>query len=319
MNSVVEVKTFSLPLQSFPNFSFKILEKLGSQKITAFLIFSQEDQQVYALKLFPYVNNKMSQIYTQEARFCYLSHPSIIKFMRTQNLYKVNLKEKVYNASYIIMELARYKDFSYLSETTSIFKDDKVLRTYFHQLIQGLEYLHSNGIAHMDLRPENLLLSEDLHLKIANFHVAHEKTDMELYFGGAENYTAPELLKNECEDPEAADIYSAGIILFVLKTGNFPYIKGSRVEGYDLEELLRNREDLFWQAHKQINKKQGNLSSEFKLLLSSMVREDVVERATLEEVKNSTWYKGPIYTQKELQKKLMKQLAKADVLSKDKR
>lgn len=318
MNSKPEVKTYPLPLQSIPNYSFKILEKLGSQKITAFLIFSQEDHQVYALKLFPYIHNKINQLYAHEARFCYLSHVNVVKFLRTQNLYTVSPKDKTYNASYVIMELARYKDFSYLTEATSIFEDEKVVRTYFHQLLAGIQYLHSQGVAHMDLRPENLLLAEDLNLKISNFHVAHEKNDTDMTWGGIKNYTAPELLRNDCTDPQATDIYSAGIILFVLMTGYFPYMKDAKLEGYDLEELLRNEDPLFWKVHAHINKNnKKTLSPEFKSLFLSMVREDVFERATIEEIKNSSWYKGPVYSTRDLRFKLATQLAKADVLSRE--
>ena len=68
----------------------------------------------------------------------------------------------------IVIELAKNGElFEYVSQG-GMFKEE-VARKYFHQLIEGLEYLHGQGIAHRDLKPENLLFDENFSLKIADF------------------------------------------------------------------------------------------------------------------------------------------------------
>lgn len=59
------------------------------------------------------------------------------------------------------MEYAPYGNFSKLMSKAKIYNDEKLTRTYFHQLVEGLEYLHSQDIAHLDLKFCNLLLGDD--------------------------------------------------------------------------------------------------------------------------------------------------------------
>jgi len=93
-----------------------------------------------------------------------------------------------------------------------------VIRTYFHQLIEGLEYIHSKGFAHFDLKLENLVLSRDSLLKIIDFGQAQKTaTDEEITSGGTVGYLASEVQNRTCKDSKAVDIYSAGIVLFTLK------------------------------------------------------------------------------------------------------
>ena len=197
------------------------------------------------------------------------------------------------------MEFCPYGDFTDLvSRTDMLMIDEKLLRTYFHQLIEGMEYLHSKGFAHLDLKPDNLLLAEDYILKISDFDSACQSNDELITLRGTQNYRAPEIRKGNCEDPQAADIYSAGIILFSLKTGHYPF-EESRRENV-LESLLKNEDPEFWSMHNKVSQTQVHLSNDFKNLFLSMVKYDPVERATITEIKKSKWYCGPIYTQIEL-------------------
>mmetsp|Transcript_15932 Transcript_15932/g.13499 ORF Transcript_15932/g.13499 Transcript_15932/m.13499 type:complete len:106 (+) Transcript_15932:458-775(+) len=104
----------------------------------------------------------------------------------------------------------------------------------FRQLISGLEYLHLNGVSHLDIKPENILIGEDYKVKITDFDMAYHENDKESRGFGTHDYRAPELVNDKVEDHQAADIYSMGILLFVLMTGSLPYVEGKTVGGYDL-------------------------------------------------------------------------------------
>eukprot|EP00330_Aristerostoma_sp_ATCC50986_P011220 CAMPEP_0114579802 /NCGR_PEP_ID=MMETSP0125-20121206/4161_1 /TAXON_ID=485358 ORGANISM="Aristerostoma sp., Strain ATCC 50986" /NCGR_SAMPLE_ID=MMETSP0125 /ASSEMBLY_ACC=CAM_ASM_000245 /LENGTH=141 /DNA_ID=CAMNT_0001770875 /DNA_START=319 /DNA_END=744 /DNA_ORIENTATION=+ len=138
-------------------------------------------------------------------------------------------------ASIIYLEYAPYDDFARLITDTSICADEVLIRTYFCQLIDGLEYIHSQDIAHMDIKAENLLIGTDMKLKICDFDFSVNLKDSKPYNGnGTPNYRAPEVRTGKVHDLKSADIYAAGIVLFTLRCGLMPYIEDELVDGYDM-------------------------------------------------------------------------------------
>jgi Serine/threonine protein kinase len=274
-----------------------------------YLVFSSNSRTHYAMKVFPYKDQEMNKAYKREIRFERLSHPNILKFISSQPICDIQIEKQVVRVSYILMELASFGTFSDLLGPTQLFHDEKLVRTYFHQLIDGLEYLHSKDIAHLDLRLSNLLLGDDFKLKIVNFESAYRKSDESIFTKGCKDYRPPEIKNRSCTIPEAADIYSAGIVLFVLKTGTFPYSEDlARDENYKLYEYLANESENFWAAHEAFNDKDPQADASFKELFMGMTRTDPNKRLTIKEIKQSKWFKGPTYDEKELRLKMSKRL-----------
>ncbi|KAJ1702979.1 hypothetical protein LUZ63_002758 [Rhynchospora breviuscula] len=100
-------------------------------------------------------------------------------------------------------------------------------RKYFQQLIDAIDYCHSRGVYHRDLKPENLLLDSHGVLKVSDFGLsalAHVREDGLLRTAcGTPNYVAPEVLSDKGYDGRASDIWSCGVILFVLLAGYLPF------------------------------------------------------------------------------------------------
>mmetsp|Transcript_73929 Transcript_73929/g.102719 ORF Transcript_73929/g.102719 Transcript_73929/m.102719 type:complete len:125 (+) Transcript_73929:34-408(+) len=101
--------------------------------------------------------------------------------------------------------------------------DEKLVRTYFRQLIAGLSCLHHNGLAHMDLKPENIAFAgPDYTLKIFDYDLSLKINERTSKIGrGSENYRSPEQYLGIAKDYRACDIFAAGILLFVMMSGGF--------------------------------------------------------------------------------------------------
>ncbi|KAM3228856.1 hypothetical protein ACQJBY_060045 [Aegilops geniculata] len=101
-------------------------------------------------------------------------------------------------------------------------------RKYFQQLINAVDYCHSRGVYHRDLKLENLLLDAAGNLKVSDFGLSalteQVKADGLLHTTcGTPNYVAPEVIEDRGYDGAAADIWSCGVILFILLAGFLPF------------------------------------------------------------------------------------------------
>lgn len=106
-------------------------------------------------------------------------------------------------------------------------KED-VARKYFQQLISAVGFCHSRGVFHRDLKPENLLLDENGDLKVSDFGlsaVSDQICQDGLFhtFCGTPAYVAPEVLARKGYEAAKVDIWSCGVVLFVLMAGYLPF------------------------------------------------------------------------------------------------
>ena len=104
---------------------------------------------------------------------------------------------------------------------------EKIARTYFKQLMEGMDACHKAGICHRDIKSQNLLLDANLQLKIADYGLVNvfEKDEdalMTTFYVGTRGYQSPEILKKK-EYTTACDVFSCGVVLFILLGGYPPF------------------------------------------------------------------------------------------------
>jgi serine/threonine protein kinase len=270
-----------------------------------YLVYSSESKEHFALKLFPFEGEEPHPSYRRECILSSLAHPNIIKIYDScERKEHFNQEEGV--ASYTLMELAPYGTLFELIWRKGLPKNEILVRTYFHQLIDGVDYLHSRGIAHTDLKPENLLIGDQYILKIIDFERCKRGLAGKIPGRGTKNYRAPEVRLKQCNDPKAADVYSIGIVLFVMMFHFHPYLEDKLTKGYDLHKLLVEGQDAYWDAIYDCKGEDSKCSDEFKSLIAGMVKMLPEERLTIGEIKMHPWYQGPTYSKKELKSTMSK-------------
>jgi serine/threonine protein kinase len=289
------------PVQSTKDLKF--LKAVSLSKFPIYLVQAISTGKFYVMKSFPFNEGKISPVYLLECLFCAISHPNIISYIQGKSKAKMILNDnQKSNVSYILMEWAPYGDFYRLFFEKKLPTEEKLARTLFHQMISGLKFLHARGIAHMDLKPANLVLGENYTMKLMDFGLSCYFNDKVIRSKGSPNFRAPEVKANSCGNPEKADIYSAGILLFVLRLGSIPYIEDQMVGKHNLFELLMEKDDEFWDIHLNNTNSEDfdQVEPSFKSLFFSMVDKEADKRPSVHDIEKSDWYKGPIYTEKEL-------------------
>ncbi|CAA6663156.1 unnamed protein product [Spirodela intermedia] len=153
-----------------------------------------------------------------------ISTMKLIKHPNVVNIYEVmGRKTKVY----IVLEFVDGGELFDKIAKLGRLKEDEA-RRYFQQLINAVDYCHSRGVYHRDLKPENLLLDSHDVLKVSDFGLSafcpKMNEDGLLHTTcGTPNYVAPEVLDNKGYGGAAADVWSCGVILFVLMAGYLPF------------------------------------------------------------------------------------------------
>jgi serine/threonine-protein kinase Chk1 len=198
--------------------------------------------------------------------------------------------------TWIAMELADGGDlFDKIEADEGVGQD--IAHFYFSQLISAVGYMHSKGIAHRDIKPENVLLSAEGDLKLSDFGLAALfKKDGNLRLCntvcGSPPYIAPEIvsgLRSKRADvldsgyyANVSDIWSCGIVLFVLLVGNTPWDEPTKrsLEFKEYVETDGHTTDELWQT----------LPPDIVSLLRGMLKLDPASRFTLDEIRTHPWF-----------------------------
>lgn len=160
---------------------------------------------------------------------------------------------------------------------------EEVARKYFQQLISAIDFCHSRGVYHRDLKPENLLLDENGNLKVSDFGLSalaeSKRQDGLLHTTcGTPAYVAPEVINRKGYDGAKADIWSCGVVLYVLLAGYLPF------HDTNLMELYRK-------IGKGEFKCPNWFPSDARRLLAKILDPDPSTRITTAKIMESSWYR----------------------------
>ena len=200
------------------------------------------------------------------------------------------------NASkkYIIIEYAGDNLLNFITKNNIRFSEESC-KYLFYQFMKGVKSIHEKGICHMDLKIENVLLAGAKHsLKLCDFGLSkiffdeNNKKVKFKYNGliGSKYHYPPEILEKNCYDGEKCDIFSAGISLFSLMTGRFPF-EEAKPNNKIYKYIYSNKSEIFWTIVDQ----NDLLSASFKDLFIKMVAYYPKDRPSIDEILNSSFLK----------------------------
>ncbi|RKO96078.1 hypothetical protein CXG81DRAFT_14999, partial [Caulochytrium protostelioides] len=163
---------------------------------------------------------------------------------------------------------------------------ERQARKFMRQIVSAVDYCHRNAIVHRDLKIENILIGSGGEIQIIDFGLANLYSSDRLLktFCGSLYFAAPELLCSKKYTGSEVDVWSIGIILYVLVCGRVPFDDSSI---YRLHEKIK-RGILEFPTH---------LSADVKALLTGILNVNSEKRWTLSEIKHHPWlnkgYSGP--------------------------
>ena len=197
-----------------------------------------------------------------------LFHPSVTKILETFESEKYML---------IIMEYISGGNLqSFVKKRRKLC--EKTAKILFRQIIQGIKYIHSRGIVHRDIKLENILLDLNNIVKICDFGVGKLIKPNTILKDqcGTPVYMAPEIIKGEGYHGFPVDIWSAGVALYIMLSGNLPFNKDKE---HNLEYSILNSEI------KEIK----DVSPEANNLLKNILMKDPNKRFTENQILEHPW------------------------------
>ena len=236
------------------------------------LVQNEETKDYFACKVVPRSrlhSSHLRQRFEAEIRINQQLHfPGIVE------MYDLLSDDKNY---YIVMEFCPNGElFQYIVDRNRLAENEA--KPIFRQILETLEYIHSMNVSHRDMKPENLLIDQFGHIKISDFGLSRFIKSSGLVDTpcGSPCYASPECISGKPYNGITTDIWSSGVILYAMLTGQLPWTK-------------RNQAQLFQQIKKGEYVIPGFLTEDCADFLRRLLTVDYKQRITIPEAYKHPW------------------------------
>ena len=223
---------------------------------------------------------------------------NLMKKLNHQNITKILETFEDDQFYFIIMEYINGGNlFSYVKKRRKL--SEKVAKFLFRQIILGIKHIHSNLIVHRDIKLENILIDMNNNIKICDFGIGiilSSENQILHSHCGTPVYIAPEIItstKDKGYKGFPVDIYSAGIVLYIMVSGRLPFDESPD----DICEINKNKDmnkeneiKLKYGLSKREPKYLENISDELRDLLKGLLNKDPNKRLNIEQILNHPWF-----------------------------
>ena len=218
----------------------------------------------------------VEQVKTEIAILKQIKHPFIV------NMHEImSSRDKIF----LVMELVTGGDLFDKIAVQGPLKEDEG-RDLFGQILTAIAHCHDSGVCHRDIKPENVLMTSDGIAKLSDFGLGamrEEGQDLSAMTTvcGTPNYAAPEVINKVPYNGYAADIWSLGVVLYVILAGCLPFDEENLVQLF--EKVTAGEFTMpMW------------LSEESQEILQSMLQVDPSKRPTAKELLGHAWMRGSV-------------------------
>ena len=176
--------------------------------------------------------------------------------------------------------------------------DESWARYLFKKVLQGIESMHENWYVHLDIKLGNILIDSNFSPKLWDLGFAQRADKDHIFewcdfkYKGTKYYVCPEIHSEDTFNGFAADIFSIGVWFFILLVGDYPFLYAKKTDN-KYQNFYKKNPFLFWKKHSKAKKKinKGIISDDFVDLITRMLIPSKLDRITMEEIKEHSWYK----------------------------
>lgn len=262
---------------------FQLGKELGEGSYSTVVLATDiKTKKKYAIKIL----NKRHIIKEKKVKYVNIEKNALNRLGKRNGIIALHFTFQDSQSLYFVLDFAENGELLTLIKKFGTM-NEHCTKHYAVQLIDGISFMHKNGVVHRDLKPENILLNKDMKLEITDFGTAKllDKDDSGNYprdiransFVGTAEYVSPELL-NDKYCGKAADIWALGCIIYQMIAGKPPF--------------KATNEYLTFQ---KIQKLQYAFTAGFPIVIRDLIKRVLVikprERLTIPDIKQHLWFK----------------------------
>ena len=260
---------------------------------TVYLVECIKTGKIYAAKLYDKINDDNKTEIEILKRLSSSNNPYIIHLISWGEEYILidGVAENNEKKLFIIIDYLPNKDlFSYINSNEI---DENMAKNLFYKILKAVEYCHSQGICHRDIKLENILLNEKKEPVLCDFGYGSLSIDNLKYYIGSEHYYPPEILRQKPYNGIKSDIFCLGVLLFVLVFKSYGF-ETATFNDYLYKLIMKKKFSAYWNNIGIIygEEKVEIVSLDCKKLIFKMLAFSPIDRPSIKDILNSNWLKG---------------------------